>query len=135
MKKKMAIILTAVLVLCAGFIVYGSEAGSLFARRNQAQDMGQVDVSVGGALILGQDVRFTVRLTNDRNELVSSKELLLGKNNAGAERVSFEALADGDYTVTVSGDRFADYVQTVSVKNGMAFAVNLTTGFLGGDEL
>ena len=129
MKKKIAIILTAVLVLCAGFIVYGSENSWRFGSRSQ--DMGQVDVSIGGALILGRDTEFTVQLRNAKKELVDTRKLTVGKDNGQAGRVSFEGLADGDYTVTVSGDRFADYTQTVSVA-GMAYAVNLTTGFLGG---
>ena len=132
MRKKIAIVLTAVLVLCASFVVYGAEAGNLLTNRGQTQDMGQVDVSIGGALILGQDTEFTVKLTNAQNELVSSQKLSLGRDNAKAGRVSFERLAEGDYTVTVSGERFAQYVQKVSVKNGTAYAVNLTTGFLGG---
>lgn len=131
MKKKIAIILTAVLMLCAGSVVYGSEAGNWLTQRGQTTDIGQVDVSIGGALILGQDTQFTVKLMNSRNELVASQNLSLDKNNAKEGRVSFEGLADGDYTVVVSGERFADYTQTVSVK-GMAYAVNLTTGFLGG---
>lgn len=132
MRKKIAIVLTAVLVLCASFVVYGAEAGNLLTNGGQTQDMGQVDVSIGGALILGQDTEFTVKLTNAQNELVSSQKLSLGRDNAKAGRVSFERLAEGDYTVTVSGERFAQYVQKVSVKNGTAYAVNLTTGFLGG---
>ncbi len=129
MKKKIAIILTAVLVLCASFIVYGSENSWQFGSRSQ--DMGQVDVSIGGALILGQDTEFTVQLRNAKGELVDTRKLLVGRDNGQAGRVSFEGLADGDYTVTVSGDRFAHYTQTVSVA-GMAYALNLTTGFLGG---
>ena len=71
MRKKIAIVLTAVLVLCASFVVYGAEAGNLLTNGGQTQDMGQVDVSIGGALILGQDTEFTVKLTNAQNELVS----------------------------------------------------------------
>lgn len=101
-------------------------------RRMQSDigDVGQVDVSVGTALILNRPVEFTVKLTDSRNVSITDT-ITLGGNVVEESRTSFENLADGDYVLTVSARGFATYQQNISVA-GRAYAINLTTGFLGG---
>ena len=101
-------------------------------RRVQADigNVGQVDVSIGTALILNRPVEFAVKLTDSRNVSMTDA-ITLGGNAVEESIVSFENLADGDYTLTVSARGFAAYSQNISVA-GRAYAINLTTGFLGG---
>ncbi|MDE7224523.1 MAG: dockerin type I repeat-containing protein, partial [Acetatifactor sp.] len=92
--------------------------------------VGQVDVSIGTALILNRPVEFAVKLTDSRNESMTDT-ITLGGNAVEESKVSFEKLADGDYTLTVSARGFAAYSQNISVE-GRAYDISLTTGFLGG---
>ena len=107
-------------------------AGTDSERRAQADigDVGQVDVSVATALILNRPVEFAVKLTDSQNVSIT-QTITLGSNAVEESIVSFENLADGDYTLTVSARGFAAYSQNISVA-GRAYAINLTTGFLGG---
>lgn len=131
MKKKMAIVLGAAILLLAGFMVSGTGAVDWLVRRDQAQGVGQVDVSIGAALVLGQNVDFTVELTDSGDVVVGKGIVTLEANSSRESRICFEGLADGEYTLRVSAKGFAAYKQKI-VLAGRAYAVNLTTGFLGG---
>lgn len=123
MKGKVTFLLAVVLGL---YMLFSAQA----VAQAETGSLGQVDVSVGTALVLERDVEFTVRLTDSGQE-VRTQTLKLGKNAAGESRVSFEGLADGNYTLEVSGQGFATYRQNVAV-SGRACGVSLYTGFLGG---
>lgn len=107
-------------------VIFAAHAVALAETGN----VGQVDVSVGTALLLERDVEFTVRLT-DSGKKSRTSTVKLEKNAAGESRVSFGNLADGDYVLEVSGQGFATYRQNVTV-SGRGCGVSLYTGFLGG---
>ncbi len=93
-------------------------------------NLGQVDVSIVSALVLERDVTFTVSLGEE-----TPREVTLAKDDGTAAQtekagVSFEDLAPGSYTLTVSAPGFAAYTQTVVV-NDQAYFLQLTTGFVG----
>jgi len=94
--------------------------------------MGQVDVSIGSALIQGSPVDFAVNLTDAQGGTQERFVKLGGDNGNSPEEVScsFKGLAEGDYTLTVTGEGFAAYTQKVSVKGRES--VKLMTGFLAG---
>ena len=93
-------------------------------------EIGQVDVSIGAALILERAVVFEVALTDPAGAR-RTESITLGSSSTETNSVSFEGLADGNYTLTVSAEGFAAYTQNIQVE-GRAYAVNLATGFLGG---
>ncbi len=98
---------------------------------NPEGDLGQVDVTVGAALILEKPVTFTISLTGAGAKAgAGEKQLTLGADNRGESRVRFERLAPGDYTLRVKAPGFADYTQEITVNN-KAYTVTLLTGFLG----
>ncbi len=123
MKGKLTFLLAMVLSLSLFFSMRTAVSA-------ETGNVGQVDVSIGTALIMERDVEFTVRLTDSRQES-RTQTLRLEKNAAGESRVSFEGLADGEYALEVSGQGFATYKQNVTV-SGRACGVSLYTGFLGG---
>ncbi len=151
MKRTLAIILTAALTLGAGLTAYASEAGmgipgrikqeygigrarSMPGQQIIAGQTGQVDVSVGAALVLKSPVTFTVELKDAQGVFLETDTITVGGDRAQESRVSFEQLAAGEYTLAVSAKGFAPYTQSISVK-GRAYAVNLMTGFVAGDRL
>lgn len=156
MKRLLAFLLAAVLVLGCGQTAYATESGDTVSggdsqgavsgdaafydtengqeQRIQGQ-IGQVDVCIGAALILKSPVTFSVELTDPWDQVMRG-EIVLGADDTRerttqASRVSFSQLAEGQYTLTVTAKGFATYTQTISVGN-RAYAVNLMTGFLGG---
>ncbi len=156
MKRLLAFLLAAILVLGSGTTAYatgiggavsgGDNLGSV-SGDNALYDMdqmlipriqgpvGQVDVCIGAALILKSPVTFAVELTDPWGQAMRG-EIVLGADDAQGSgtresRVSFGQLAEGDYTLSVTAKGFATYTQTISVKN-RAYAVHLMTGFLGG---
>ena len=67
---------------------------------NPEGDLGQVDVTVGAALILEKPVTFTISLTGAGTKAgAGEKQLTLGADNRRESRVRFERLAPGDYTL------------------------------------
>ena len=112
---------------------FAQAASNVFGRRSIMSDaggMGQVDVAIGAGLVLQSPVEFTVSLTDSGNRRLSGS-ILLGGKQAAAERLCFEGLSDGEYILSLSAKGFEDYTQKIMVE-GRAYAVNLTTGFLGG---
>ncbi len=89
---------------------------------------GQVNISVSPALDMKGNVNFNAVLTGSDGRIFS-KSFALEAGKA-IEEISFPGLSDGDYTVKISADGFADYVQTLNVDR-QAVSVNLMTGFDG----
>lgn len=132
MKKKMAILLTAVLALCMGFGVYAAEsAGWLIRQQTESRGAGQVDVTIGTAMALGKETRFTMTLTESGKKSGESAFITLSGNSSEKVSFSFPGLADGTYTLKVSSAGFEDYTQEINVAS-RAYTVNLTVGFLEG---
>lgn len=99
---------------------------------NPEGNLGQIDVTIGAALVLRKPVTFTVSLTDARTKAgAGEKQLTLGADSVGESRARFERLAPGNYTLRVKAPGFADYTQEITVDN-KAYTVTLLTGFLGG---
>lgn len=149
MKRILALLLAAVLTVSSGLTAYAAENSSSAAQEEEkkpgkgkssgrensleqrlaAGQTGQVDVSIGAAMILESPVEFRVELKDAQNKS-SVGTITLGGNGFDNSRVSFEGLAAGQYTLTVSAEGFAAWTQNLTVED-RACAVNLTTGFLG----
>ncbi|MDE6926260.1 MAG: PEGA domain-containing protein, partial [Acetatifactor sp.] len=146
MKRTLAFLLTAALMLNAGLTAYASESNnriretvrqerifsekerSLAGGQTASGQTGQVDVVIGSALVLKSPVTFSVELKDARGGRKTG-EIVIGGENTWESRVSFASLAAGDYTLTVTAKGFAAYSQTIAVGN-KAYAVNLMTGFV-----
>ena len=150
MRQKMAGLLAAFMLASAVFpshavqnvvpdSVSGGNAGkpaSLSANDVEEEwqaegDLGQVDVTIGAAVILRKSVTFNVSLTNTRTKTSVDQPLILDAADGTEKRVRFERLAPGDYTLTVKAPGFAEYSQDIYVDQ-KAYTVVLLTGFLGG---
>lgn len=115
-----AALLFAVQANCA---VFAESVDS--AAVSSAIPTGQVNVSITPALAMAGDVDFTAELSGNSKQTIS-----LGSDSDGGE-VCFANLAQGEYTLKVTADGFADYVQTVKV-GSQAANVKLMTGFAEG---
>lgn len=91
--------------------------------------IGQVEVSIGAALILEREVVFVVSLKDPAGKLREEK-MTLGGDPAGS-RVNFTGLPVGNYRLTVTGPGFASYTQNIPVSQ-RGSRVQLTTGLLAG---
>jgi len=159
MKRTLAFLLTAALMLSTGLTAYASESDNyvpktvkqekIYSGKEKVRDgsgqqtvlrqragsgqqtasgqTGQVDVVIGGALILKSPVTFSVELKDTQGKS-QTEEIVIGGDSIQESRVSFAHLAEGKYTLTVTAEGFALYSQVISVEN-KAYAVNLTTGF------
>lgn len=85
---------------------------------------GQVNVVISPALYLQSNVGFTAELSGN-----GAQTITLDTDKDG--EVCFTDLSAGDYTLKVSADGFADYVQNVSVEQ-QAVTVRLMTDFAEG---
>lgn len=129
MKRKIAMLLTAALILSTSTEVQGAVNTGLPVQQTAEESTGQVDVFIGPALVLRRDADFTVELSKSGKGVVDTKPLKLKGNSSAEELVRFEGLADGEYTLKITGKGFVPYTQNISVK-GRACGVRLTTGFL-----
>lgn len=122
-KKSISVIMAFLLALQAG--------GTVLAENTDADssNTGQVNVSISPALALERTVDFTAALTGNDGQTLTQR-LVLGANGE-ADDVCFSRLSDGYYTLKVSADGFADYVQGINV-NKQTASVKLMTGFAGG---
>lgn len=89
---------------------------------SSAAPTGQVNVSITSALAMTGSVDFNAELSG------SSRTITLDGDSGEA---CFTNLAEGEYTLRVTADGFADYVQTVNV-GSQAANVKLMTGFAEG---
>ena len=85
---------------------------------------GQVNVVISPALYLQSNVSFTAELSGNGTQTIT-----LDTDKDG--EVCFTELSAGDYTLKVSADGFADYLQNVSVER-QAVTVRLMTDFTEG---
>lgn len=123
--KKIASVITACLLSLQTVGAVLAEGGSASEGSPAAAKTGQVNVTVIPALTMAGDVDFTAELTG-----IGSQTVTLKKDGDGGE-VCFTNLSQGKYTLKVSADGFADYVQTVEV-GSQAASVKLMTGFAEG---
>lgn len=99
-------------------------AESIDVNRPSVSGTGQVNVIISPALYLQSNVYFTAELTGSGAQTVA-----LDTDRDG--EVCFTDLSAGDYTLKVSADGFADYVQNISVEQ-QAVTVRLMTDFVKG---
>ncbi len=78
--------------------------------------VGRVDVTIGLALMIDNNIDFTLTLSNNdgysQNGIISADNLTEGK-------FSFEELSDGEYTLTVTAPGFASFSQDITVAQKM----------------
>lgn len=89
---------------------------------------GMINVSIGSALHLNENVDFTVKLTNNDGY---SQAGTVTMSYSGESEICFDSLADGEYNLTVNSPGFADYSQNISVSQKM-YSIKLTAGFCEG---
>lgn len=95
------------------------------------QDTAEISVTLLAGLPLQGDAVFTVSVAGPAEQ---SQQVTLPAAGDGApsqKEVRFKNLPQGSYTLTVKGDGFAAYTQTIQVEE-MLYAVQLYTGFLAG---
>lgn len=92
--------------------------------------IGQIDVWISSGLPLQRTVDFTVNLTGGGQE--NRTAVISVSDNEEQKKVCFDGLAEGSYTVTVTGAGFATYTQTILVEKS-AYAIKLMTGFVQGN--
>lgn len=105
-----------------------TDAESTIMREDIRSGSGQIDVSILSALLLERDVQFEISLTGQTTKTVT---LMGNTDQTEQEGVSFENLAPGTYTLTVSASGFAKYTQEIIVENQACF-IKLMTGFVSG---
>lgn len=97
-------------------------------------DISGVEVSLLSALTLYRDVDFNVAIYRGK-ELVDEKTATLSANTQGSapasQSVRFSDLANGTYTLAVSGSGFETYKQELTVQDNVA-SVQVYTSFLAG---
>lgn len=96
--------------------------------KTEAEEIGKINVSFGSGLIIDNDIDFNVTLTNNDGFFQSE---IISIGNTIEDKISFDNLADGEYTLKVEADGFASYVQNITVEKKM-YSLRITTGFCGG---
>ncbi len=121
-KKLMSAVAALVFAVQVNCAVFAESLGGTAV--SSAAPTGQVNVSIIPALAMTGSVDFNAELSG------SSQTITLDGNSDGGE-ASFTNLAQGEYTLRVTADGFADYVQTVNV-GSQAANIKLMTGFAEG---
>lgn len=110
---------------------------SLMAEEEPEEELGDisgVEVSLLSALTLYRDVDFNVAIYRGK-ELVDEKTATLSANTQesapASQSVRFSDLANGTYTLAVSGSGFETYKQELTVQDNVA-SVQVYTSFLAG---
>lgn len=92
------------------------------------EQSGRIDVSIGMALFLDNSIDFTVTLTDNEDY---SQSGIISAGESGEEKISFDNLADGEYTLMVKAPGFAVYSQNITVAQKL-YSIRLTAGFCEG---
>lgn len=138
MKRRIALFLAAALALTSTAGCSVREKG-IFVKNNGdlvdvlidgeasagSNEIGRVVLSVDGNPFLRKTVDFNVSISDGKGFEKTQTVYVFG---ASREKISFDYLADGDYTISVSAEGFADYEQTVSVLKNCC-TVKLSVGF------
>lgn len=135
LKKKMAFMLA--LSMMSGFSgtvaaaenVPDADAGITENGNSEPENIGRVEVSLGAALLINP-VDFVVSLT-DGNRYSDVRNVNISKTDE--EKIIFDNLAAGEYTVTISAAGFRTFSQNITVKNKL-YTMRVTTDFCGGYE-
>ena len=77
MKRILAFLMTAVLMISASLTVYASEDRQTVSGQTVSGQTGQVDVAIGAALLLKSPVTFSVEL-KDAQGKIQTGEIIIG---------------------------------------------------------
>ncbi|MDE5945735.1 MAG: M60 family metallopeptidase, partial [Oscillospiraceae bacterium] len=95
---------------------------------NFVSNAGKIDVAIGTALFLDNNINFTVTLANNQGYNQSNTVVL---ENLSENKTSFDNLEDGEYTLIVNAPGFVTYIQNINVSQ-KGYLVKLTAGFCEG---
>ncbi len=90
--------------------------------------VGRIDVSLSSALLLSNSVDFNVTLTDAYG---NCQDGILSVGKSDEDKISFDNLANGEYTLEVDAPGFAVYRQNITVAQKL-YSVRLTAGFCEG---
>ncbi|MDE7364785.1 MAG: fibronectin type III domain-containing protein [Ruminococcus sp.] len=90
--------------------------------------IGRIDITIGLALTINNNIDFIVKLSNNDGY---SQDGVISADNLNEGKFSFENLADGEYTLTVTAPGFAVFSQSITVAQKM-YSLKLTAGFCKG---
>lgn len=135
LKKKVAFILA--LSMMSGFSgtvavaenVPDTDSGITENGSSEPENIGRVEVSLGAALLINP-VDFVVSLTDD-NGYSDVRNVNISRTDE--EKIIFDNLSAGEYTVTISASGFRTFSQNITVKNKL-YTMRVTTDFCGGYE-
>ncbi len=118
MKRWMAVLLTGCLTLQAwmGNVtpVYGAEVADVLEEDGASNAaVGVLEVEVRSSALFPYNGKVTVKISDSSKTTEESKELVFGSAVVASARFD---TPPGEYTVTVSADKFADYTQSVLVE-------------------
>lgn len=91
----------------------------------QAGNAGRIDISIKTPLVFGNDVNFTVTLSKNEDY---KQEGIICLGNSRDNKISFENLADGEYSLTVTAQGFTAYHQNITVAQKL-YDIQLDAGF------
>ncbi|MDE5946558.1 MAG: fibronectin type III domain-containing protein, partial [Oscillospiraceae bacterium] len=89
---------------------------------------GKIDVAIGTALFLNNNINFTVTLTNSQGDTQTRN---IDLENFVENKTSFDNLESGIYTLEISASGFVTYTQEINVAQ-KGYLVKLTAGFCEG---
>ena len=98
-------------------------------------DTAGVELTVMAGLPIYRSVTLQVALTGADGTVAQRQQLVLPSSDGSAPaqaKVRFGQLPDGVYTLTVSGDGFAAYTQTLTLE-GLLYSLQLSAGRLAAD--
>ncbi|MCM1507109.1 MAG: fibronectin type III domain-containing protein [Ruminococcus flavefaciens] len=94
---------------------------------SRPKNLGQIEVTFASALMIDSvDCKVKLMLNNDE---IDEQDVTITNN--GESVVSFDDLVDGTYTLVVTAEGFADYVQDIDVESNCR-TLRIDTGFCGG---
>ncbi|MCI8307612.1 MAG: hypothetical protein HFH14_06130 [Lachnospiraceae bacterium] len=144
MKKILAALLTACMIVqtCVGTSALAAERSQESLRQAEAsadgavqpdaaeQSDGAVEVEIRSSLDFPYRGKVTVQITGDSKEVTESKEFDFDTLDSDFALAKFDVM-QGNYEISVLSDGFAEYRQSVQVKEGFVSKIILCSTFVG----
>ena len=151
MKKKIAYLLTASMLLSGITPVYGAPSegdansedktyteNTKSVRTAQVKNDNTVKVVLASAFPVPEEQSFEVRLKKEGTEERKDTLYLPGtgekKNTDKDSSVIFHDIETGEYTIEISGNKYETYSQSFQVKELTDYTIPVTTGWMGSYE-